>query len=91
MLAVDVGENRVVPPRPLGEAGDVLPDALAIGVEQVGAVLADTEARFVVDEVVAVARDVVAAVDHENLVTCRQIGQGRPGALLMGESRTDPR
>lgn len=56
--------HAVLVGHPLRKAVHVLPDALVLGVEQVHAVLGDTEA-VLVDKVVAVAADVVALVDHE--------------------------
>ena len=60
--AVDVGEHLVLVVGPLGEAGEELVDAVALGVVDVRTVLVDQDAR-VVDVVIGVARDVVATLD----------------------------
>ena len=51
---------------PVAEPVDVLPNAVEFGVEEVDAVLGHPEA-VLVDEIVAVAADVVALVDDQGL------------------------
>ena len=78
--AVDVGEHLVLVVGPLGEAREELVHALVHGVVDVRAVLVDEDARLV-DVVVGVARDVVAALDDGDLEAARlgeATGANRP-------------
>ncbi len=85
MLAVHLGQHTVLVGPPLGEARQVVDDALSIGVEDVRPVAMDQHARFVVI-IVGVAADVRPPVDDQHALvqpggqTLGQHAAGEPGA-----------
>ena len=87
--AVNVGENLVLVVGPLGEAREELVHAVVHGVIDVRAVLVDEDAR-VVEEVVGVAGDVVAALEDADLEPAG-LGEaaraGRPGVARADDDR----
>src|SRR5690606_12847581 len=65
-LAIDTGQHPVLVRTPFGEAGQIVEDALAVGVEDVRPVGMHQHAMRV-GAVVGVAADMVALVDHDDL------------------------
>ena len=63
----DASENTVFPGRPMGEVLAVLPDILALGMEEVGAVLGDADA-VAIDKVVSVSADMVSLIKDKNFL-----------------------
>ena len=80
-LPVDLGQHPVLVGPPLGEAREIAPDLLGLRVEDVRPVAVAAHA-VLVDVVVRVAGDVVAAVDHEHALPAARgepLGQHRAG------------
>ena len=80
-------EDAVLVVRELSELGDVVPDLLVGGVEQVGTVLVDLDAGLRLCLRVCVSPQVVTAIQHQHALT--QLGSGTLGDGQPEESRTD--
>jgi hypothetical protein len=63
----NTGKNTVFPGRPMGEVLAIIPDILALGMEEVGVVLGDADA-VAIDEVVSVSADMVSFIEDENFL-----------------------
>ena len=76
LVVWDVGDDPVAIVPPLGEAGQPVEHPLVVGVEDVGAILVDQDARLV-GPVIGVARHVVPALQHQHPAALLRQGPGR--------------
>ncbi len=86
MLPVHLRQHAMLVRAPLGELGEIVDDALGIGMEDVRAVAVDQHAGFVV-MIVGIAADVRPAIDHQHALV--QPGRQPLGQHAAGETGPD--